>query len=125
MKEKTVFQQIIRWEKIRLLFNLAMLLSGVLVIVIINQIKYVKMFGYYCNSHHFNWFYTEVIIFYALLINLFYTSIYTYFILLVKKLNLDTERQKILESTTIRYIFVIGLSINLITGLLELVYRLT
>ena len=125
MKERTVIQQIIRWEKIRLLFNLAMLLSGVLVIVIINQIKYVKMFGYYCNSHHFNWFYTEIIIFYALLINLFYTSIYTYFILLVKKLNLETERQKILERTTIRYVFVIGLSINFITGLLELVYRLT
>lgn len=125
MKEKTVFQQIIRWEKIRLLFNLAMLLSGVLVIIIINQIKYVKMFGYYCNSHHFNWFYTEIIIFYALLINLFYTGIYIYFIILVKKLKLETERQKIAEHMTIRYIFVIGLSINFITGLLELVYRLT
>lgn len=125
MKEKTVFQQIIRWEKIRLLFNLAMLLSGVLVIIIINQIKYVKMFGYYCNSHHFNWFYTEIIIFYALLINLFYTGIYIYFIILVKKLKLETERQKIAEHMTNRYIFVIGLSINFITGLLELVYRLT
>lgn len=125
MKEKTVFQQIIRWEKIRLLFNLAMLLSGVLVIIIINQIKYVKMFGYYCNSHHFNWFYTEIIIFYALLINLFYTCIYIYFIILVKKLKLETERQKIAEQMTIRYIFVIGLSINFITALLELVYRLT
>lgn len=83
------------------------------------------MFGYYCNSNHFNWFYTEIIIFYALLMNLFYTSIYTYFILLAKKLNLETEKQKILERTTIRYIFVIGLSINFIIGLLELAYRLT
>ena len=124
MKKNTVFQLIIRWEKIRLLFNLAMLLSGVLVMIIINQIKYVKMFGYYCNSHHFNWFYTEIIIFYALLLNLFYTSTYLYFILLVKNLNLEVEKLKNLERMTIRYIFVIGLCINFATGLLELLYRL-
>lgn len=105
------------WEVRRIIFNIVMAISGSILLLLIQWVKPVSM-------HLFFKTYVDLIFFYGLIANLAYTAAYVYVLLISKKFIELNQIQETLKQFTYKAILVIGLAINLLAGLGELLFRI-
>jgi len=111
-----VIKQILWWEKQRLKFNLMMFITGFFFLIFIIEVKPLPkgMIDYY----------TTLVLAYSIFINIFFTFLYAFTMLLVQRCKLQDNTETIYNFTK-RFLFVGGLIINILSGSLEIIYRIT
>lgn len=103
------------WELRRILFNILMLVSGVVLLTGVQILKPI-------HSSYFSGYYFDLILFYALIANVIYTAIYFYIISLVEKF-VSSEQHVKVKKYTLNCILIGGIVMNVIVALCELYYR--
>jgi hypothetical protein len=110
-------KDILWWELRRLFFNFVLLVSGLLLLFLVQTIKPIY-------SHLYFKGYFDLIIAYALFANLCYTTIYIFILRLTKRFDELTNRKKQVKEFTFWWVIIVGLIINSFAAGLELAYRI-
>lgn len=118
---KSLIKELAFWEFIRIKFNAVMLVSGILLYFIINFSMPLKTYGW-SHGKGISEYYSETIFGYGILANILFTLIYIYAIILKNKLNLS-EKNIEFDAISKRLIINGGLALNILTGIIEVLYR--
>lgn len=108
--------EIVWWELRRFLFNIIMLASGVLLLILLQVLKPIHI-----HSHYF-YGYFEMIIYYGFLVNIIYTAVYIYFTSLLD-IFIDSEKHMKAKKFTLNWILISGICLNILVGFCELYFR--